>query len=224
VTPPAVWPPERVTALYAQVEATLRRTAELADRDAQRAAAAADRVGARVERAHAERARRAAEQARRNALRWHARDQAERVRAQVSAGMPLDHRSWQLPVEGPPGERFAVIATDPQGTVRVWNREAERLYGWPAADVLGRPITDVTVGPEDGEVAARILAGVLRTGGWEGEFFVRRRDGTRFLAFVRDVLLRDRDGRPVGIVGFSFEFALSAASVAGAAPGALRRA
>jgi PAS domain S-box-containing protein len=194
-----------VTTLYEHVAATLLRTAELAENDAERAAAAADLVRVRLERARVERAQRAAEQARGNALRQRARAHAERVAVEVTGGATLDHRGWRPVGGGPIGERFAVIATDPAGTVRVWNREAERVYGWSAAEVLGRSITELTVGPDDVELAERIMAGIRRTGSWEGEFFVHRRDGTRFLAFVRDVLVRDADRRPVGIVGFSVE-------------------
>ena len=39
----------------------------------------------------------------------------------------------------------AVIATDARGTVLFWNGAAEQLYGWPAAEAVGRDITEVTV-------------------------------------------------------------------------------
>ena len=35
------------------------------------------------------------------------------------------------------------------------------------ADVVGRPITEITVGPEDAEVAERIMATVRSIGSWE---------------------------------------------------------
>jgi PAS domain-containing protein len=39
----------------------------------------------------------------------------------------------------------AVIATDLSGIVAYWCRFAETLYGWPAAEALGRSITDLNV-------------------------------------------------------------------------------
>jgi len=89
----------------------------------------------------------------------------------------------------------------------LWNPAAQRLYGWSRADVVGRPITEITVGPEDAEVAERIMASVRSIGSWEGEFWVTRHDGSRFLAYVRDVVVFDDDGRPLGLVGISIDLA-----------------
>jgi anti-anti-sigma factor len=99
----------------------------------------------------------------------------------------------------------AVIATDLAGVVTHWNSEAARLYGWSAAEVLGRPIVELTVGPDDQLLADEIMDGVRQTGAWEGEFDVRRKDGTRFLAYVRDELVEDEHGNPVGLVGVSVD-------------------
>lgn len=37
----------------------------------------------------------------------------------------------------------AVVATDAARRITVWNRAAEALYGWPRANVIGRPIAEV---------------------------------------------------------------------------------
>jgi PAS domain S-box-containing protein len=98
----------------------------------------------------------------------------------------------------------AVIGTDLAGIVGLWNPAAERLYGWSRAEVIGRPIGELTVGPDDAQVAANIMAHIRDTGSWEGEFWVRRRDHTRCLAYVRDVVVLHH-GAPVGIVGVSLD-------------------
>jgi hypothetical protein len=56
-------------------------------------------------------------------------------------------------------------------------------------------------------VAERIMASIRATGAWEGEFWVTRRGGTRFLAYVSDHTVADDDGRPLGIIGLSVELA-----------------
>src|SRR4051794_1735059 len=112
----------------------------------------------------------------------------------------------------------AVIGTDLCGTVQLWNAAAERLYGWTREQALGRSITALTVGPEDARVAERIMASVRARGSWEGEFWVRRHDGRRFLAYVRDVAVDDNHGRPLGLVGVSTELAPGDSAPAAAAP------
>jgi PAS domain S-box-containing protein len=216
MTQPTPWPLARIIALYDRAEAALRQTAGLADDDARSAAAAGHQVGARVEHLRGNDARRAAERARRNGVVFRVRAHAERRLGHVPVGAVLDQQSWRLADPSAPGESIAVIATDLAGTVCVWNPEAERLYGWSEGEVLGRPITEFTVGPGDDEVAASIIGSVRRTGWWEGEFWVQRRDRSRFLAYVRDVVVADADGRPLGIVGFSVELSAPLRSLPGA--------
>ena len=88
----------------------------------------------------------------------------------------------------------AVIATDMQGIVTHWNEYAERLYGWTREEALGRNIA---------ELAEGIMEWVRSGAAWEGEVVVRRKDGSEFLAYVTDSLIRDSEGRAVGIVGVS---------------------
>ena len=43
----------------------------------------------------------------------------------------------------------AFISTDDNGTIRQWNPEAERLFGWSRAESLGRDVTDLIVPPPE---------------------------------------------------------------------------
>ncbi|GAA3141922.1 hypothetical protein GCM10010466_36120 [Planomonospora alba] len=43
--------------------------------------------------------------------------------------------------------RDAFISLDARGTVRAWNAAAERLFGWPAAEALGRRVTELLAPP-----------------------------------------------------------------------------
>ena len=96
----------------------------------------------------------------------------------------------------------AVIATDPDGTIVYWNPAAERLYGWGAAEVLGRNIAEVTVPQMSQEIASAIMASLRAGTPWAGGFVVRRRDGSLFRALVTDAGVYS-DGELVGIVGVS---------------------
>ncbi len=97
----------------------------------------------------------------------------------------------------------AVIATDLQGTVTYWNEYAEELYGWPREEALGHNIMGLTVTPEGAEVAEEIMERLRAGETWEGEFVVRRKDGSTFPAHVTDSLIYDAQGHVVGVVGVS---------------------
>ena len=97
----------------------------------------------------------------------------------------------------------AVIATDPAGKVLYWNRYAEKLYGWPAAEVLGHNVVEVTPADTSQAQAAEIMSCLSAGQTWSGEFAVRRRDGTTFPAMVTDTPILDAEGRLVGVVGVS---------------------
>lgn len=97
----------------------------------------------------------------------------------------------------------AVIATDMQGEVIHWNEHAEKLYGWTREEVVGRDITELTIGPEEAGLAAEIMERLRAGRPWEGEFVTRRKDGSTFPAYVTDSLIHDAHGNAVGIVGVS---------------------
>jgi PAS domain S-box-containing protein len=97
----------------------------------------------------------------------------------------------------------AVVATDMRGTVTHWNGHAEKLYGWTREEALGRRVTELTVGPTESGLAEEIMERLHAGEIWEGEFTVRRKDGSTFPAYVTDSMIHDAEGRAVGIVGVS---------------------
>ncbi|MCA9557299.1 MAG: PAS domain S-box protein, partial [Myxococcales bacterium] len=97
----------------------------------------------------------------------------------------------------------ALIATDLDGAVLYWNAAAERLYGWSAAEAVGRSIVDLTTPAPAVEQAEAIMARLARGETWSGEFGVRHRDGREFLALVTNAPFYDANGRLAGIIGAS---------------------
>ena len=96
----------------------------------------------------------------------------------------------------------AVIATDLDGVVSYWNSAAERLYGWTAAEAVGRNIMTLTV-PEVSQQAAAEIRAALKAGiPWSGGFPVRHKDGTIFPVLVTGTHIY-RDGALTGIIGVS---------------------
>ena len=103
--------------------------------------------------------------------------------------------------------KAAVIATDLEGMVTHWNDYAEKLYGWSREEALGRNVAELVVGPTEVGVAGEIMEQVRAGETWEGEFVVRRKDGSAFPAHVTNSLIYDSQRYAVGIVGVSTDIA-----------------
>jgi PAS domain S-box-containing protein len=98
---------------------------------------------------------------------------------------------------------YAIYAVTADGRVATWNGGAERLKGYAAAEIIGRPLSTFyppEVRDADG-VAARavmLLDEAARTGRAEDEDWRLRRDGTRFWANVVITPVRDESGALLG--------------------------
>ncbi|KAB7744732.1 PAS domain S-box protein [Nostocoides sp. F2B08] len=100
----------------------------------------------------------------------------------------------------------AVIVTDTEGIVLSWNSAAEQLYGWPAAEAVGRQIAEVTVPELSRRAAAEIMTALREGRSWSGGFPVRHRSGHVMHALVTDSGVY-RDGKLIAIVGVSLNLA-----------------
>ena len=58
----------------------------------------------------------------------------------------------------------AAVTMDAQGLICAWNRQAETIFGWPAAEVLGRTLGDVIVPPAMRDAHTRGMNRYLSTG------------------------------------------------------------
>ena len=83
----------------------------------------------------------------------------------------------------------AIVELDPDGLVRTWNAAAERIFGWHAAEVLGRrcPIATVpTAASADGPEGLKV------------ETIVSRADGEQGLVNLSTAAVTDDAGRAIG--------------------------
>lgn len=95
---------------------------------------------------------------------------------------------------------LAIVELDPDGTVRMWNPAAERLFGWSAAEAVGVPLR--TIPPAKEGEAAEWRARLANGGVVANESTQRlRRDGSLVDVSVSGATLHDPAGR---VAGFSF--------------------
>lgn len=96
--------------------------------------------------------------------------------------------------------RESVVATDLEGDVVYWGKGAEALYGYRTDEVIGKPITFIVEFHEEDEERRRI--DVVRTRGlWCGQYWQRRKDGSKFWADTVISLVTDEKGQPCGFIG-----------------------
>ncbi|MBG0776283.1 MAG: diguanylate cyclase [Desulfovibrionaceae bacterium] len=81
----------------------------------------------------------------------------------------------------------ALVITDAAGLVEYWNAAAESMFGYSAAEAIGRPVHELVAAAEDRELARQRLTEFARTGqgaivGAVSEFLARRKGGDRFSA------------------------------------------
>ena len=99
----------------------------------------------------------------------------------------------------------AVIATDLRGNIIYWNKFAESLYQWKAEEVLGKNISETIVPSDKHDVMIDVMTVIKSAGHYNGEFPVKRKDGTIFQAFYSFGILKDTDSKLTGLVGVSVD-------------------
>src|SRR5262249_44820989 len=88
----------------------------------------------------------------------------------------------------------AILVVDMEDRVLYWNQGAERLYGWTAAEALGRAVQSLYCRDKvaDLEQPKQKLA---EEGKWGGEPRQTTKDGREVIVAVRWQLVRDKEGR-----------------------------
>lgn len=92
----------------------------------------------------------------------------------------------------------AITVRDLQHRVEFWNQGAERIYGWPAAEALGRLSSELFW--IDQLVFEDAMRAVLKKGEWTGELQKKNRAGQLLLMDCRWTLMRNDQGQPVSVL------------------------
>ncbi len=95
----------------------------------------------------------------------------------------------------------AVIAVDNDYIITSWNAAAEKLYGWTAAEVLGKYLFEVTQYRHlNGESGKTVLDALSKTGRWIGEVAEKRKDGTEVIVEARVSQIHNEKDEVIGLV------------------------
>ncbi|GKQ36592.1 PAS domain-containing protein [Streptomyces sp. A012304] len=99
------------------------------------------------------------------------------------------------------GMDAALCAFDADGVVTHWNREAERILGWSAAEAVGRQgFAGWAVREADAqEVEGRLMSAMHAPGRQVHEFALLTKDGGRVLVRTQSAAVRGPEGKPAGL-------------------------
>lgn len=91
--------------------------------------------------------------------------------------------------------RDGIVVTDLASHIVFWNRGAERIFGWTAAETINRRPVEFFGTAAEPDLTA-LAQSVDREGEWHGELRLDHKQHHTLTAEVRATLIRDEHGRP----------------------------
>ncbi|MGQ0751535.1 MAG: PAS domain S-box protein [Betaproteobacteria bacterium] len=95
-----------------------------------------------------------------------------------------------------------IVAVDRERRILEFNPAAERAFGYARDEVMGRPVNMLYADPESGEAIRRL---VFERQGVVSEVENRRKNGEVFTSLMSAAVLRDAEGKALGILGTSID-------------------
>jgi PAS domain S-box-containing protein len=99
----------------------------------------------------------------------------------------------------------AIIATDANGAIRMWNRAAETIYGWKADEVMGKFFHEVIKPEYPGQSREEVYEALENNGAWSGELSHWLKDGRHLPVQSTITILRDAAGLQSGQVSINHD-------------------
>ena len=121
------------------------------------------------------------------------RDITERKRAE---------RQLQLLAQAVKSTSEAITITDLEGRFTFVNRAFLEQAGYTEAEVLGQHVKLVDSPRNPPSLQGHLIAATTR-GGWSGELYNRRKDGTDFAIMLTTAEVKDGEGRVIALMGVS---------------------
>ncbi|HEY9892044.1 MAG TPA: response regulator [Candidatus Sericytochromatia bacterium] len=96
----------------------------------------------------------------------------------------------------------AIIVRDLENNIIFWNKGAERLYGWQAADVLGKNALKILYKDKSFQLKSA-LKSLFSKGEWQGELHQVTQAGKSIIVESRWTLVRDEAMQPKSLLSVS---------------------
>jgi PAS domain S-box-containing protein len=93
----------------------------------------------------------------------------------------------------------AILVRDLRHQISFWNKGAERLYGWPAAEAFGKDASQLLYKQFSPQMKTALKA-TTEQGEWQGELYKVTKSGKEIIVSSRWTLVRDEMGNPKSIL------------------------
>ncbi|ACC83293.1 PAS domain S-box protein [Nostoc punctiforme] len=94
----------------------------------------------------------------------------------------------------------AILVRDLQSQILVWNKGAERMFGWLSTEVIGKDLREILYPPGTHHQLEVPLKSVIESGSWQGELSKVTKSGKEIVVESRWTLMRDPEGKPKSIL------------------------
>ena len=101
--------------------------------------------------------------------------------------------------------KSAILAGDQNRKIVYWNQRAEKLFGWKRAEVLGRPLREVLLPPEQWKNHEKRITRLTRNKHWEGDLEILHKKGTLLPVHASSTVLRGDNDEEIGFAFVCFD-------------------
>jgi PAS domain S-box-containing protein len=99
----------------------------------------------------------------------------------------------------------AIIATDKDRNIQVWNKAAEKIYGWKAEEAIGKKFHDV-INPEyHYQSREEVIEKLDQEGAWSGEIIHHLRNGNKIPVHSTITIMKNAAGVHAGSVSVNHD-------------------
>ena len=99
----------------------------------------------------------------------------------------------------------SVITTDLEGIITSWNKGSERLFGWSAAEAIGRNISFIYDEVDHEFLNNQVIAPLKEKGAHETEVKMLKKSGDIVHSLLSLSLIKDNGGNVTGMIGYSLD-------------------
>src|SRR5690606_27268306 len=94
----------------------------------------------------------------------------------------------------------AILLCDMELRIAFWNQGAERIYGWNAAETIGKNLSELLLRGQPPPEIPEIIRSVEENGEWVGELQEFAKDGREIVMQTRITLIRDEQNNPKSLL------------------------